>query len=498
MLGRVFMSRYETIRLLGEGGMGRVYLARQLDLGRQVVVKVMHDHIAADPRFRDRFARETLLMARFQHPYAVTLYDASLDDPEGPCIVMEYIRGVTLDTVLANNHGRLEPARVGRLLRQMCEVLQAAHGEGIVHRDLKPANLMVVDSDTPYELLKVMDFGLAKLVSNENDPSVSDEKFNNVTAADTEFAVGSPGYMCPEQARGEPMDHRGDLYSVGMILYEMLTGRLPFSGRSTMDMLLAHATEDPPPFAHFAPMLKIPPMVERLVHSCLAKSPEERPGTARELAENYEAALTSDGTTLVDGNRGQATVTVPVIPRLSPRISNHDDAPRPAPPAPAPVANGGSAQANLKTGFAPVVPSLPPIDASTIVHHLEAWMPEKIATFKLRGFIHDAGGEVMESVPGRIRLRLGGRGSIYAIPGRGSFAWLGLNRRASQIDVELRLNRGDSNRDNHLRITVVLKPMGGADLSADAGWRHVCNQIYCDLRGHLMGQTGPVATDPVG
>src|SRR5215471_11750320 len=116
MVGRVFMGRYEATRLLGEGGMGRVYLARQLDLGRQVVVKVMHEHIAADPRFRDRFARETLLMARFQHPYAVTLYDAALNEAEGSCIVMEYIRGITLDVLLVGNGGRLEPVRVGRVL----------------------------------------------------------------------------------------------------------------------------------------------------------------------------------------------------------------------------------------------------------------------------------------------------------------------------------------------------------------------------------------------
>src|SRR5919108_3037987 len=112
MLGRVFLGRYETVRLLGEGGMGRVYLARQLDLGREVVVKVMHDQVAADTLFCERFQRETLLMARFQHPCAVTLYDASLNDPQGPCIVMEYIRGVTLDTLLHRN-GRLTPARVG-------------------------------------------------------------------------------------------------------------------------------------------------------------------------------------------------------------------------------------------------------------------------------------------------------------------------------------------------------------------------------------------------
>ena len=118
MAGRTFLGRYETVRLLGEGGMGRVYLARQMDLGRQVVVKVMHDHIANDPNFRKRFERETLLMARFQNPYAVTLYDASLDDPEGPCIVMEYIKGVTLDTVLHRNT-RLSASRISAAFKSV-------------------------------------------------------------------------------------------------------------------------------------------------------------------------------------------------------------------------------------------------------------------------------------------------------------------------------------------------------------------------------------------
>src|ERR671934_1212457 len=110
MIGRTFLGRYEAVRLLGEGGMGRVYLARQLDLHRQVVVKVMHDHVAADPKFRERFQRETLLMARFVHPYVVTLFDASLNDPQGPCIIMEYIRGVPLDALVLTNT-RLSPPR---------------------------------------------------------------------------------------------------------------------------------------------------------------------------------------------------------------------------------------------------------------------------------------------------------------------------------------------------------------------------------------------------
>src|SRR5262245_45892655 len=283
MLGRVFLGRYETIRLLGEGGMGRVYLARQLDLGRQVVVKVMHDHVATDPTFRERFLRETRLMIRFQHPYAVTLYDASLNDAD-PCIVMEYIVGETLDVVLARNR-RLDPTRVGRLLHQMCEVLHAAHLQGIIHRDLKPANLMVVDPDTPYELTKVMDFGLAKLLGRESQVGVTNH----------EFAVGTPGYMCPEQAKGEEMDHRGDLYSVGVILFELLTGQLPFAGRSTMDVLLAHATEEPPSFATAGASGMVPPAIERVVQACLGKDPNHRPRHARELSEMYTDALARVG-----------------------------------------------------------------------------------------------------------------------------------------------------------------------------------------------------------
>src|SRR5580704_6922040 len=196
MVGRVFLGRYEAIRLLGEGGMGRVYLARQIDLGRQVAVKVMHDHIAADPKFLERFQRETLLMARFQHPFVVTLYDASINDPQGPCIVMEYIKGVTLDTLLQRNT-RLGAPRIARLLSQLCEALFAAHSEGIVHRDLKPANLMVVDADSPYEKMKVMDFGLAKLIESPNRPIQTANVTNN------DFAVGTPGYISPEQVRGD-------------------------------------------------------------------------------------------------------------------------------------------------------------------------------------------------------------------------------------------------------------------------------------------------------
>jgi serine/threonine protein kinase len=441
MIGRVFLGRYETLRLLGEGGMGQVYLARQLDLGRQVVVKVMHDHIAADPKFCERFQRETLLMARFQHPFAVTLYDASLNDPQGPCIVMEYVRGVTLDTVVQRNN-RLTPVRVGRILGQLCEVLQAAHTEGIIHRDLKPANLMVVDPDTPYEHLKVMDFGLAKLLQPFD--------MKAITQAGGDFAIGTPGYMCPEQAKGEEMDHRGDLYSVGVILFELLTGRLPFTGSSTMDVLIAHATEPAPSFTKLGAADWVPPSIEAVVQACLAKQAAHRPANARELAERYETALAHEEVLQQNAMPGD------------------------------PSRSGGVRMPGTQRSSAPVA-----ADPFSIVHEFDAWMPEKIAAYKLRGFVQDAGGEVIESVPGRIRVRLGGKGTAYAASGVGS--WFSLSRKSGMIDLELRLQKADAVRESLLRITVVLSPAEKKGAGGD--WRDRCGRIYCDLRGYLMGQS---------
>jgi serine/threonine-protein kinase len=448
MVGRVFLGRYEAVRLLGEGGMGKVYLARQIDLQRQVVVKVMHEHLAEDPRFAERFQREMMLMARFQHPYAVTLYDASLNNPEGPCIIMEYIRGITLDTLLQRNN-RLSPQRVGRLLGQLCEVLQAAHSEGMIHRDLKPANLMIVDPDTPYEILKVMDFGLAKLI----DPEV----FKKVSVTGTDFAIGTPGYMCPEQARGEVMDHRGDLYSVGIILYEMLCGRLPFAGRETMDVMLAHATEPPPPFAQMGAGEWVPASVEAVVRQCLSKWPGERPNCARELAERYETALAHE----------QAII----------ESSLPSDDPRGGPEA-----AGDAAQPEPTESLAPVAVAVKEPDAA--VFHLEAWMPEKIAAVKLRGFVQDVGGEVLESVPGLIRVRLGGKGSSYAPRARAG--WLSLNWRSGMIDIELNLEHADPIRDSLLRLTILMRPTDRRNADEEE-WRERAALIFCDLRGYLMG-----------
>jgi tRNA A-37 threonylcarbamoyl transferase component Bud32 len=411
MIGRVFLGRYEVQRLLGEGGMGRVYLARQADLARQVVVKVMHDHVAADPRFRDRFQRETLLMARFHHPNAVTLYDANLNDPAGPCIVMEYVRGVNLEALLAKT-GPMSAARVGRIVGQLCEVLQAAHDEGVIHRDLKPANLMITDPDTPRERVKVMDFGLAKLID--------DTAAEKVTDTNVDFAVGTPGYIAPEQVRGETMDHRGDLYSVGVMMYELLTGRLPFQGANGMDVLLAHATEPPPTFAEVGHAGRVPAAVEALVFRTLAKLPEDRPQSARELAERMAAALRRSE---------EATARVARPAAAAEAAASHA-----TDPADGLIALETDESFRNRAAAADQTPL--PAGADGLDFAVEAWMPEAIALRKLRGFVHDCGGEVLETGPGLVRVRLG-QGGGAAAP---ALAWLGLGKRsAGPVEVELRL-----------------------------------------------------------
>ncbi len=438
-MDRIFLNRYQAIRQLGEGGMGQVFLARQLDLGRQVVVKVMHDHVASDPKFQERFERETLVMARFQHPYAVTLYDASLDDPQGPCIVMEYVKGITLDQLVENNKGRLSPGRVGRLLSQLCEVLQAAHNDNVIHRDLKPANLMVVEPDTPYEKIKVMDFGLAQLMKPA-EPRGED-------GAATEVAVGTPAYICPEQVRGETMDHRGDLYSVGVMLYELLTGKLPFNGPVPLDIMMAHTTEPPPSFAQAGANGVVPSAVESLVLTCLEKDPGKRPQSARDLAERFQDAL--------------AKQDIPP-PKKAARE-------KPAPAGPAPL------------DFDQKV-----IDPHAVVFHMEAWMPEEIAEFKLRGFVQDAGGKILDSVPGLIRVQLGGPGTPYEVR-KGVLSLIGLGRKAGLIEMYLRLLPTEPKRQNQLRVTVLMRSLGGIPRDREM-WRSRCTQIYSDLRGYLMGQ----------
>jgi serine/threonine-protein kinase len=445
MAGQVFMGRYQALRLLGEGGMGRVFLARQLDSGREVVVKVLHDEIAAQPKVREGFRQEMDFLARFQHPHVVALIEASSDDPAGLCLVMEYIPGITLEQ-LHRGSRRLDPERVGRLLRQLCLALHAAEALKVVHRDLKPANLMVIDPDTPAEKLKVMDFGLAKPASTLYLPK---ERLDNPEHFFS--ACGTPEYMCPEQARGDEVDHRGDLYSVGVILFEMLTGRVPFDRGTVRDTVLAHANDPTPRFADVGAK-DVPPAVEAVVQACLAKFPVERPQTARALAERYEKALGKKLT------RPEDWVLPPAL-----RLSGA------RPPAPR-----------------------KPADPHAVVHQLEAWMPERIAVIKLQGFVQDVGGQVVESVPGRIRVRLEDRSAPSPAPRSGLLACLGLKPRVEErprdgIEMELHMEKHEADALGRLQVTVLLRPEGGPRQAADPAWRARCDELHRELRAYLIG-----------
>ncbi len=364
MVGQVLLGKYKVLRLLDEGGMSKIYLARQANPDREAVVKVLKEAFLAQPKTREHFRREIHITSRFQHSHAVAYYDADPDAPQGPVLVMEYLRGVDLNLLLHRDK-RFTPERAGRLLTQLCAVLQAAHDVGVVHRDLKPGNLMILHPGTPLEQLKLMDFGLAKMSSLLY---ISPDELFDYTLPP---AAGTPEYIAPEQVRGNEMDGRGDLYSVGVLLFEMLTGRRPFTGDSVQELMRAHAEQPPPTFADLGLGGHIPPAVERVVRACLAKHPDQRPASARELLERYEMAV---------GKRFP-------LPRRTTRV----------PTVQAALAvRAGATAARAR----------PADDAGAVRHSIEASMPESMAMLKLKGFIHDLGGEIIESVPGLIRVRL--------------------------------------------------------------------------------------------
>ncbi len=447
LAGRVFLGQYQIAHLLGEGAMGRVYLARRRGDGGRVVVKVMHDHVANEPHFREMFEREMQFMSRFQHPHVVALYDASLKDPNGPCIVMEYVPGSDLESLL-EKHRRFPAARVGRLLGQLCSALQTAHNNGIIHRDLKPANLMIVDADTPTETVKVMDFGLAKLSAR---PHIRLEKLKG---DNRDFATGTPEYMASEQARGDEVDHRADLYSVGVILYELLTGRLPFNRKTVPEILQAHVEDPPPPFAAIGAAGIVPPAIEKVVMWCLSKYPIERPQSAWELAQRYEDAL---------GQKVLAGITPPGA-AIAP-----EHMPQTAPAAAKKVHDPGAT-----------------------VHELEAWMPESIATIKIRGFVEDVGGEVTGSEPGLIRVQLGGPRCKYkvgepAAPVKRGWFSSAPAPKPNLIDLELHMEKQGGK--GNLHITLVLRPAkGSAVRKTSPDWKNCCDAIYRDIKAYLMSK----------
>ena len=452
MLGKTALGKYKILRLLGSGSNAEVFLAEPRRYpNHRVVVKRIHDHIVKHAKFRLLFEAEVRSMANFSHPYAVRLLDAAVDDPLGPCLVMEYVPGITLEELL-QNHRLLHPERVGRLLGYFCHALQAAHEAGIIHRDLKPANLMVVDADTPGESLKVMDFGFAGFAAK---PHI---QLAELTGHGPIYAIGTPAYVSPEMIRGDTVDCRSDLYSLGVILFEMLTGRLPFD-QPNQDKLLAAHIKQPPPRFHKIGCGHVPPVVEGVVQLALSKYPNERPQSAREVAEAFGQAI---GEKLWE--QCEPVGWVPTT-RSAAYLKAVTPPARPAPSLPA--------------------------DPFQVAHEFEATMPERMAAAKLRGFVEDFNGEVLASEPGRILMRLGmPRGAQPSTEGSGLLGWIATLRRPSvargqePIEVELHMEKPDPSLPR-LTVAAAYRPLKHYQPRDATLWRTRCEKLNTMLRQYL-------------
>lgn len=275
LTGQVLAGKYRLDRLLGVGGFGAVYEATHLLGKAKRAVKVIHPKMLSEPKACKLFLKEAQAVMRLQTTRAVLVHDVDRDEKGRLFIVMELIEGKTLKAYLEEAGGRLPPSEVIRFARQICEALQEAHSKGVVHRDLKPQNVMVVLSDSGEANAKVVDFGIARLYSLTNTGETSTELFVG--------QVGTPPYMSPEQCKGLDVDGRSDLYSLGVMMFEMLTGRLPFISNTPQGFLIMHATEPPPTPSSVLPRISLPAELESLVLRLLAKKPEERPQSALDV-----------------------------------------------------------------------------------------------------------------------------------------------------------------------------------------------------------------------
>ena len=260
-------DRYELGDILGFGGMSEVHLARDVRLHRDVAVKVLRADLARDPSFYLRFRREAQNAAALNHPSIVAVYDTGeADTPAGPLpyIVMEYVDGVTLRDIV-HTEGPLPPRRAIEIIADACQALNFSHQNGIIHRDVKPANIMISTTNA----VKVMDFGIARAIADSS------------SVTQTSAVIGTAQYLSPEQARGDPVDARSDVYSLGCVLYEILTGEPPFTGDSPVSVAYQHVREDPiPPSERHE---GISPDLDAVVLKALAKNPENRYQTAAEM-----------------------------------------------------------------------------------------------------------------------------------------------------------------------------------------------------------------------
>ncbi|HEY1587078.1 MAG TPA: serine/threonine-protein kinase, partial [Polyangia bacterium] len=246
-IGRRLLEQYILVEKIGEGGMGAVYLAEQPTMGRRAVVKLLHPALSRDVQVSARFNLEARAAAALNHPHIVTVYNYGAL-PDGVLyLAMEHLDGRDLERTIEES-GRLSAVRAVHIARQICDALAEAHAHGVVHRDLKPSNVMLVTRGRDDEFVKVLDFGIAKV--------------RGVALTSTGMIFGTPEYMSPEQLRGATLDGRSDLYALGVVLFEMLTGRLPFAGETPEELMMSHLDALPPPVSEVAPDAEVPRELE--------------------------------------------------------------------------------------------------------------------------------------------------------------------------------------------------------------------------------------------
>jgi serine/threonine protein kinase len=266
----VARGRYRIERELGRGGMASVYLARDAELERPVAIKILAPHLASEPGFYERFVREARMAARLSHPNIVQVFDAGEED-DRPFIVMEYVSGRSLAEEARGSGGKLEPASVVDLALQICGGLELAHAAGLVHRDVKPQNLLVRDDG----VVKIADFGIARAAEATNLTQIGS-------------ILGTAAYLSPEQAAGEPVTAAADIYSLGVVLYELLAGRTPYEFKSLAELVVKQREQPITPLREVEP--SVSERLEAVVMHCLARNPEYRPHSAAELARDLAAA----------------------------------------------------------------------------------------------------------------------------------------------------------------------------------------------------------------
>jgi serine/threonine-protein kinase len=303
LLGSIVAERYHVVRKLGEGGMGTVYLAEHVKMGRKSAVKVMNPGMGHDADAISRFNREAANASRINHPNVAGIYDFGETADGLIYLAMEYVEGEPL-TAVVEAGGALPPLRAADITRQAAEALTVAHELGIVHRDLKPDNIMIARHRDGSDCVKVVDFGIAKAANAEAQ---------KVTR--TGLVVGTPEYMSPEQLAGDPLDGRSDIYSLGLVAFHMLSGSSPFPSETSQESMIMRLTERPRSLADMKPGVKWTPAVQAVMDRALARDAKARFPTAREFGQALHAAVlempgVTDGVagTLV---MGAPTTTVP-------------------------------------------------------------------------------------------------------------------------------------------------------------------------------------------